>query len=106
MKENIERISKLIEQDNYSGAVEEMEEGIINSPEFLQYATKEDLYGYELLDKLNEKDIKQLLKNVANSKEGLTKVELVDFMKMDKDFLKVIIFLRILERANNKSNEK
>ena len=106
MKESIERIEKLIEQDNYNEAVLEMENNIINNPDFLQYATKEELYSYEIIDKLDDSDIRQLLKNVAKNKEEITKDEFYDFMKMNRNFLKVIIFLKISERVTNNSERE
>lgn len=91
--------------DNISKDFYEFEAEVLNSPFILQFASKEEMASYKLIDELPDRDINQALKNMAEILEVKDEDEEI-ILSMNRYFLKLILIERWTEKAEESINKR
>lgn len=103
-KEIFGRLIKGEDFDKLSKDFYELEKEVLSNPFILQFATKEEMASYKLIDELPDKDINQALKNMAEILEVKDEDEEI-ILSMNRYFLKLILIERWTEKAEESINK-
>src|SRR5574344_1264012 len=79
-----------------------LEELIMQNPEIMQHATSEEIQGCLVIDEMSDEDFNQMLINIAKNLEsthGKTEADTEIILKMERDFLNVLLMERWTNRA-------
>ena len=103
-KEIFERMvnGETIDNEEFKGDFNKLEELVMQNPEIMQHATSEEVQGYLIIDEISNEDFNQMLINIAKnleSKQGKTEEDTETILKMEREFLKVLLMERWTNRA-------
>ena len=91
-----------IENEEFKEDFNKLEELIMQDPEIMQHATSEEVQGYLVIDEISDEDFNQMLINIAKnleSTQGKTEEDTEIILKMEREFLKVLLMERWTNRA-------
>ena len=93
-----------IDNEEFKEDFNKIEELIMDNPEIMQHATSEEVQGYLVIDEISDEDFNQMLINIAKNLEetqGKTEEDTETILKMEREFLKVLLMERWTNRAEN-----
>lgn len=91
-----------IENEEFKEDFNKLEELIMQNPEIMQHAASEEVQGYLVIDEISDEDFNQMLINIAKnleSTQGKTEEDTEIILKMEREFLKVLLMERWTNRA-------
>lgn len=91
-----------IDNEEFKEDFNKLEELIMQNPEIMQHATSEEVQGYLVIDEISDEDFNQMLINIAKNLEntqGKTEEDTEVILKMEREFLKVLLMERWTNRA-------
>lgn len=91
-----------IDNEEFKEDFSKLEELVMQDPEIMQHATSEEVQGYLVIDEINDEDFNQMLINIAKnleSTQGKTEEDTETILKMEREFLKVLLMERWTNRA-------
>lgn len=103
-KEIFERMvnGETIDNGEFKEDFSKLEELVMQDPEIMQHATSEEVQGYLVIDEISDEDFNQMLINIAKnleSTQGKTEEDTETILKMEREFLKVLLMERWTNRA-------
>ena len=103
-KEIFERMvnGETIDNEEFKEDFNKLEELIMQNPEIMKHATSEEVQGYLIIDEISDEDFNQMLINIAKNLEntqGKTDEDTEIILKMEREFLKVLLMERWTNRA-------
>ena len=103
-KEIFERMvnGETIDNGEFKEDFSKLEELVMQDPEIMQHATSEEVQGYLVIDEISDEDFNQMLINIAKnleSTQGKTEEDTEIILKMEREFLKVLLMERWTNRA-------
>lgn len=103
-KEIFDRMAngETIDNQEFKEDFNKLEELVTQNPEIMQYATIEEVQGYLVIDEISDEDFNQMLINIAKNLEntqGKTEEDTEIILKMEREFLKVLLMERWTNRA-------
>lgn len=103
-KEIFERMvnGETIDNEEFKEDFSKLEELVMQDPEIMQHATSEEVQGYLVIDEISDEDFNQMLINIAKnleSTQGKTEEDTEIILKMEREFLKVLLMERWTNRA-------
>ena len=91
-----------IDNEEFKEDFSKLEELVMQDPEIMQHATSEEVQGYLVIDEISNEDFNQMLINIAKNLEntqGKTEEDTETILKMEREFLKVLLMERWTNRA-------
>ena len=91
-----------IDNEEFKEDFNKLEELVMQDPEIMQHATSEEVQGYLIIDEISNEDFNQMLINIAKnleSTQGKTEEDTEIILKMEREFLKVLLMERWTNRA-------
>lgn len=91
-----------IDNEEFKKDFNKLEELIMQNPEIMQHATSEEVQGYLIIDEISDEDFNQMLINITKnleSTQGKTDEDTEIILKMEREFLKVLLMERWTNRA-------
>ena len=91
-----------IDNEEFKEDFSKLEELVMQDPEIMQHATSEEVQGYLVIDEISDEDFNQMLINIAKnleSTQGKTEEDTEIILKMEREFLKVLLMERWTNRA-------
>ena len=91
-----------IDNEEFKEDFNKLERLIMDNPEIMQHATSEEVQGYLVIDEISDEDFNQMLINIAKNLEntqGKTEEDTETILKMEREFLKVLLMERWTNRA-------
>ena len=91
-----------IDNGEFKEDFSKLEELVMQDPEIMQHATSEEVQGYLVIDEISDEDFNQMLINIAKnleSTQGKTEEDTEIILKMEREFLKVLLMERWTNRA-------
>lgn len=103
-KEIFDRMAngETIDNEEFKEDFNKLEEFVMQNPEIMQHATNEEVQLYLIVNEISDGDFNQLLINIAKnleSTQGITKEDTEAILKMEREFLKVLLMERWTNRA-------
>ena len=103
-KEIFERMvdGETIDNKEFKKDFNKLEELIMQDPEIMRHATNEEVQGYLIINEISDEDFNQMLINIAKnleSTQGKTEEDTEIILKMEREFLKVLLMERWTNRA-------
>ena len=103
-KEIFERMvnGETIDNKEFKKDFNKLEELVMQDPEIMQHATNEEVQGYLIINEISDEDFNQMLINIAKNLEntqGKTEEDTEIILKMEREFLKVLLMERWTNRA-------
>lgn len=93
-----------VENEEFKEDFNKLEELTMKNPEIMQYATTEEMQSYLIIDEIEDEDFNKMLKNIAEileSTQGKTEEDTEVILKMEREFLKLMLIERWTNRAEN-----
>lgn len=91
-----------IDNEEFKEDFNKLEELVMQNSEIMQHATSEEIQGYLIIDEISDEDFNQMLINIAKNLEntqGKTEEDTETILKMEREFLKVLLMERWTNRA-------
>lgn len=91
-----------INNEEFKKDFNKLEELIMKNPEIMQHATSEEIQSYLVINEINDEDFNKMLMNIAKnleSTQGKTEEDTETILKMEREFLKVLLMERWANRA-------
>ena len=91
-----------IDNKEFKEDFNKLEELVMQDPEIMQHATNEEVQGYLIINEISDEDFNQMLINIAKNLEntqGKTEEDTEIILKMEREFLKVLLMERWTNRA-------
>lgn len=82
----------------------QLEELTMSNPEIMEHATLQEIQSYLIIDEISDEDFNKMLKNIAEileSTQQKTKADTATILKMEREFLKILLIERWTNRAEN-----
>ena len=93
-----------IKNEEFKKDFYKLEKLILGNPNIMQHATDEEVQSYLIIDEIDDKDFNQMLINISRNLEetqGKTEEDTEVILKMEREFLKVLLMERWSNRASD-----